>query len=126
MAADLVFNELIDFMRKVPAIDNSIATGFYDDKNWWIKFSIDINNNLAWNVVQEFGHILNYISIEERLPTVFYPVSAPPYMNGGPQEFLYWVIESKQPDFLPSQLKEWLEGRLPNPVDDINEWEFDE
>lgn len=120
------FTELINFLKKVPAINDEISSGIYDDGNWWIKFSIDINMNLAWNVVQEFGHIVNYISLNERLPTIFYPVSAPPYMNGGPQNFLYWIIESKEAAFSPEDLKEWLEGRLPDPIDNISEWEYDE
>jgi hypothetical protein len=51
-----------------------------------VKFAIDIEHPLAWSVVQELGHVLNYVSLEERLPTVFMPVSPPPYMNGGPDE----------------------------------------
>ncbi|HWB91533.1 MAG TPA: hypothetical protein VG605_06760, partial [Puia sp.] len=64
---------------------------------------------------------VNYISLEERLPTVFYPVFPPPYLNGGP-EFLSWVIESKDKEFSPALLSEWLEGRLPRPVDDLKQW----
>ena len=116
------FENLIHFISKVPAVQPGISHGFYDDKNWWIKFSLDIGNSLAWNVVQELGHLFNYLSIEERLPTSFYPVSPPPYMNGGPSEFLSWILDSKDPVFSPDKAKEWLEGRLPNPVDSINEW----
>jgi hypothetical protein len=60
--------------------------------------------------------------LNERLPTVFMPVSPPPYMNGGPWEFLSWVIESKSADFSPDQVREWLEGRLPRPVEDPGKW----
>ncbi|HYI77463.1 MAG TPA: hypothetical protein VEW65_07560 [Chryseolinea sp.] len=60
--------------------------------------------------------LLNFVS------TVFYPVSPPPYMNGGPKDFLSWVIETKDKDFKPETMKEWLEGRLPNPVDDFDQW----
>ena len=100
------FNQLLSFLYRVPTIQQGISHGLYEDKNWWIKFSIDINNGLAWNVVQEFGHILNYLSVEDRLPVIFYPVSAPPYMNGGPKDFLYWIIESKEISFSPDKLKE--------------------
>jgi hypothetical protein len=58
-----------------------------------VKFSIDVFHPSAWRTVQELGHVLNYVSINERLPTVFKPVLPPPYMNGGPVEFLPWVIE---------------------------------
>ncbi len=123
---ELNFTELIEYMNKIPAVESSISSGIYDDKNWWVKFSIDIEHKLAWNVVQEFGHIINYLSLEEKLPTVFYPVSAPPYMNGGPNDFLYWIIESKDSNFLPVHLKDWLQGRLPDPVDDLDGWEVEE
>jgi hypothetical protein len=116
------FESLISFLLRVPAVQSEISQGFYDDKNWWVKISLDVENRLAWNVVQEFGHLFNSLSLEERLPTAFYPVSAPPYMNGGPADFLYWMIDSKEPSFTPNKAKEWMEGRLPNPVDDLNEW----
>src|SRR6266700_1083766 len=47
------------------------------------------------------GACLNYVSISERLPTAFMPVLPPVYLNGGPREFLSWVIESKDADFRP-------------------------
>jgi hypothetical protein len=119
-------NPLLDFLRKVPSIGQTISTGVYEDNNWWIKLAIDIDSKLAWNVVQELGAIINYLSVTERLPAIFYPVSAPPYLNGGPKDYLYWIIESKQVDFAPSDLLAWLEGRLPNPVDSIEEWTVDE
>lgn len=120
------FNNLTGFLSKVPSVQPGISQGIYDDKNWWVKFSLDISDNLAWNVVQELGHIFNYLSSGERLPTTFYPVSAPPYMNGGPADFLYWIIESKDPAFTPDKAKEWLEGRLPNPVDDVDAWDAED
>ena len=120
------FDQLINFLYRVPAIQKGIPYGQYEDKNWWVKFSIDIGSRFAWNVVQEFGHILNYISLNERLPVIFYPVSAPPYMNGGPEDFLYWIIESKNPSFSPDKTKEWLEGRLPDPVDSLEKWDLEE
>ncbi len=118
--------ELTDFLERIPAIQTPISSGTFDNGIWWTKFSIDINNELAWNVVQELGHIVNYVSLDERLPTVFYPVSPPPYMNGGPTDFLSWVIETKEKDFKPETMKEWLEGRLPNPVDDLEQWNISE
>jgi len=87
-----------------------------------VKFSIDLDHPLAWNVVQELGHVLNYLSVGERLPTVFMPVSPPPYMNGGPRDYLSWVIESTSADFTPEKCAEWLEGRLPRPVEDVSAW----
>jgi hypothetical protein len=120
------FERLFAFIEKLPAIDlpagrKSIGHGVFKNGNWWIKFAFDTKHALAWRHVQELGFVLNYVSVEERLPTVFMPVSPPPYMNGG-EEFLSWVIESKEPSFTPDKCAEWLEGRLPRPVDDLKQW----
>lgn len=124
------FEKLLSYLERLPAIDlpagrKSIGFGEFEDKTWWVKFSIDTNHDLAWRHIQELGFVLNYLSLEEPLPTVFKPVSPPPYMNGG-VEFLSWVIESQTPDFTPNLCAEWLEGRLPIPVDELNEWLFDD
>ena len=120
---DRAFNTLTEYLSKIPAIFGEIAKGAEDDGRWWVKFEIDINHQFAWHAVQELGHVLNYLSIEERLPTSFHPVSPPPYMNGGPEEILSWVIECHDPEFKPGTCAKWLEGRLPNPVDDLSQWE---
>lgn len=115
------FKTLIEYLEKIPSVEKQI--GFGDDAgNWWVKFTIDITHELAWYVVQELGHVINYLSLNERLPTAFYPVSPPPYLNGGPSDFLAWVIETKDSNFKPGTLQKWLEGRLPNPVDDLEQW----
>lgn len=126
MKDDRDFLALESFLRSVPAIQNSFGHGFEDDGQWWVKFSIDTESGLAWNVVQELGHVLNYLSVQERLPTVFKPVSPPPYMNGGPKEFLSWVIECADPSFKPGTVAKWLEGRLPQPVGDTSKWSSEE
>ncbi len=123
---DRAFTTLRDYLRRVPAVMGEISTGGNDDGMWWAKFWIDIDHPLAWHVVQELGYVLNYISVEERLPTVFMPVSPPPYMNGGPREYLSWVIENTNPDMKPGTVTKWLEGRLPNPVDDLKQWNTEE
>jgi hypothetical protein len=118
------FEILFAYMRRVPAIQqwDSFGSGIFEDGNWWVKFGISIEHPLAWQMVQEFGYVLNYVSLEEPLPTLFKPVSPPPYMNGGPKAYLSWVIESTSPEFTPTLAAEWLEGRLPRPVEDINQW----
>jgi len=117
------FDKLLRYLRRVPAMCPSpIGTGKLDDGNWWVKFSLDLSHPLAWHVVQELGCVLNYLSVTERLPTVFMPVSPAPYLNGGPEESLSWVIESKNPAFKPGTVTDWLEGRLPRPVDDLSQW----
>jgi hypothetical protein len=115
-------NPLENYLRKVPSITGAIGSGFFENGRWWVKFTIDLDHPLAWSVVQELGYVLNYLSPDERLATVFMPVSPPPYMNGGPREFLSWVIESTDKDFSPEQCTQWLEGRLPRPVDDPAQW----
>jgi hypothetical protein len=125
MANKIDFSPLENFLGRIPAIDGAIGKGV-DDSLWWVKFSIDIDHPLAWRVVQELGHVLNYLSVNERLPTVFMPVSPPVYLNGGPREHLSWIIESKSPDFEPRTCAEWLEARLPQPVDDVPVWKLDD
>jgi hypothetical protein len=121
------FEKLLAFLERLPAINlpagrKSIGRGVFEKGNWWLKFSLDTSHPLAWRHVQELGFVLNYVSVEERLPTVFMPVSPPPYINGG-VEFLSWVVESKDPSFSPDLCAEWLEGRLPRPVEDLSQWE---
>ena len=120
------FTKLIDFLARIPAIDinDTPSRGFgsgQEDSGWWVKFSIDIDHDLAWNTVQELGAVLNYLSIEERLASVFKPVSPPPYLNGGPDEYLSWVIEASD-QLSPGMLADLLEDRLPKPIEDEGAW----
>lgn len=120
------FGRLIDFLARIPAmeVDDSPSHGIgagEEDGAWWVKFNLDIGHDLAWQAVQEMAHVLNYLSVEERLPTVFKPVSPPPYLNGGPDEYLSWVIECPD-EMTPNKVAEWLESRLPQPVDDEEAW----
>jgi hypothetical protein len=126
MPDERTFQTLKDYLSQVPSISRNIGAGFGEDGTWWVKFTIDVNHALAWYVVQELGHVLNYMSLNERLPTVFKPVSPPPYMNGGPREFLSWVIECKDKEFKPGTCMKWLEGRLPRPVNDLAQWKTEE
>jgi hypothetical protein len=122
MGDDRAFQTLETYLASVPSIQGLFGHGHEEGGGWWVKFGIDIEHPLAWHVVQELGHVLNYLSVEERLPTVFKPVSPPPYMNGGPREFLSWVIECSDKDFEPGSVAKWLEGRLPRPVEDPAQW----
>ena len=121
---------LVAFLERLPAIElpagrKSIGAAAADDGRWWVKFSLNTNHPLAWRVVQELGHVLNSLSIDERLPAVFKPVSPPPYLNGG-VEFLSWVIESQDASFTPKDCARWLQGRLPDPVTDLDAWKTNE
>ena len=132
MTPEPQFGNLLSFLARLPAIHlpaglKSIGSGSYENRNWWVKFHFDTKHNLAWRHVQELGCVLNYLSLNDRLPTRFYPVSPAPYLNGG-EEFLSWIIESTETSFTPDNCAEWLEGRLPSPVDDLESWvlDFDE
>jgi hypothetical protein len=120
------FGKLIDFLARLPAVENAdtpsrgIGSG-QADGSWWVKFSIDIDHDLAWHTVQELAHVLNCLSLEERLASVFKPVSPPPCLNGGPDRFLSWAIEVSD-DLRPGALADVLEGRLPKPVEDEAAW----
>ena len=130
MSAPHDFETLLSFIEKLPAVDlpagrRSIGYGMFENGNWWVKFSLNTTHPLAWRHVQELGFVLNYVSVQERLPTIFKPVSPPPYLNGG-EEFLSWVIESTDPSFTPAMCAEWLQGRLPRPIDDLVQWKIEE
>lgn len=118
----LLFLPLVDYLACLPAIVTDrtplrgMASGSEGDL-WWVKFCIAIDDPLAWNVIQEMGHVLNYLSPSERLPTVFKPVSPPPYLNGGPHAYLSWVIECATADMDPATVAEWLDSRLPASAD---------
>ncbi|MDZ4760485.1 MAG: hypothetical protein SGJ21_05380 [Alphaproteobacteria bacterium] len=120
------FEKLLTYLARIPALDinDTPSRGFGSGEasgRWWVKFSIDIDHELAWETVQELGHVLNYLSLEEQQASSFKPVSPPPYLNGGPEEFLSWMIEA--PDALaPGSLADLLEERLPTPVEDESAW----
>ncbi|MEO8287309.1 MAG: hypothetical protein ABI670_12865 [Chloroflexota bacterium] len=112
---------LYALLESIPAVD-TVAVSEATDPYWWAKFTIDIESPIAWHVVQELGSLLNYLSLTERPPTVFKPVSPPPYMNGGPDEYLSWVIEATLPFADARYVAELLKGRLPDPIDDEDAW----
>lgn len=125
MVDDTEFAPLTAFLEMVPSISGPIGTGAgTGGVVWWVKFAIDTSDPLAWRAVQELAHVLNLLSIDDRLPTVFMPVSPPPYRNGG-VEFLSWVIECREASCTPATIAEWLFGRLPRPVNDRETWRID-
>ena len=126
IVAELSFDRLYEYFAKVPSIQKNLIDAYGTDGKsaWWFKFQIDVDHPLAWQTVQELGHVLNYISKNERLPTQFLPVSPPPYMNGEAKQFLAWVIQCNHADFPPDVICDWLEARLPSPVEDIEKWKI--
>jgi hypothetical protein len=122
---DAGFVPLTSFLEKVPSVSGPVAVGVGSSGlAWWAKFTIDVADPLSWRAVQELAHVLNYLSVNERLPTAFMPISPPPYLNGG-VEFLSWVIECRDKDCTPATVADWLLGRLPRPVDDRDQWRID-
>jgi hypothetical protein len=113
---------LVTYLARIPAMTGSIGFGYFDDGGWWVKFTIDSTHRFAWHAIQELGYVVNYLSLEERVPTVFMPVSPPPYLHGGPDKALAWVIECHDKMVRPATFKKWVEGQLPNPVDDDASW----
>ena len=67
MPDERALQSLKDYLSKVPGISGTIGSGFFDDGRWWVKFAVDIDHPLAWSVVQELGHVLNYMSLPDRL-----------------------------------------------------------
>ena len=124
--SEMNFDRLSQFFSQIPSVQQSgiVAHGTDGQQAWWFKLNIDIEHPLAWQTVQELGHVLNYLSTNERLPTQFFPVSPPPYMNGEAKDFLAWVIQCNHADFSPDVVCDWLEARLPNPVNDENQWKI--
>lgn len=112
-------------LTKIPCVQ-FVAISNIDAPFWWLKFGIDINSKIAWIVVQELGHILNYLSVNDKLPTTFYPVSPPPYLNGGPEDFLSWIIEPVIPYADTNNIYAYLNGWLPEQHDKEDSWLLDE
>ena len=126
LVSEMNFDRLSQFFSQIPSVQQSgiVAHGTDGQQAWWFKLNIDIEHPLAWQTVQELGHVLNYLSTNERLPTQFFPVSPPPYMNGEAKDFLAWVIQCNHAEFSPDVVCDWLEARLPNPVNDENQWKI--
>ena len=124
--SDLNFDRLHEYFSKVPSVQKERIDSYGSDgkQAWWFKCQINVDHPWAWQTVQELGHVLNYISKNERLPTQFLPVSPPPYMNGVAKDFLSWVIQCNHADFPPDVVCDWLEARLPNPVDHEEQWKI--
>ncbi len=115
------FSTLVRFLQQIPPV-KSVSAGRSTPDGWEIEVELDLDDGLAWAAIQELAYVLNMLSVEERLPTRFMPLSPPPYLNGGPREYLSWMIQSYDPAFSPSTCQEWLAGRMPDPVEERGEW----
>lgn len=107
------FDKLEKLISNLPAVDTPVSSGIYENGFWWVKFDINLEHPLSWRVVQVLAHSINYLSISERLSTVFYPLSPSPFAEGVSLKSMYWIIEFNSQDFSPNELSAWLESRLP-------------
>lgn len=115
---------LARLLKKLPGVHRSIGTSEPGDAFWWTKFTIDIKHPLAWHVVQRLGYVLNYYSLEQKFECKFYPASPPPDLNGGPAEFLSWVIEAKLGCVDPLPIVKTLRAALPRTLSDSRAWKM--
>ena len=91
--SEISFERLHQFLQSSKCTRSPYYGSWADGEHaWWFKFSIDVEHALAWQTVQELGHVLNYLSTNERLPTLFFPVSPPPYMNGEAKDFYHGLF----------------------------------
>lgn len=101
MEVDARLQRLLAWLISHPTVikTNSPSLGIgcrvYDDGGWWIKFALDIADPDAWTTIQVLAYALNDPNITAEFRTTFKPVSPPPYLNGGPDDYLSWVIEGE-------------------------------
>ena len=55
---------LVSFLTRIPGVVGSIGSGTFENGNWWTNFTLDLDHPQAWNVVQELGYVLNYLSLD--------------------------------------------------------------
>jgi hypothetical protein len=79
---------------------------------WWVKFHLDLSKPTSSIIIQALAHILNGMSLNDPLPTRFFPSSSPPYLNGGPKEHLHWVIEPFSQKVMVSEIYTALDSTL--------------
>jgi hypothetical protein len=95
--------------------------GRFENGNWWVKFRVDIGDDLAWDIVQLFAFVVNGAALNDPFPTQFFPSAPPPENGGGPRELLSWVIESTKPDFSPDEMRDALCFYIPTDRNDLIE-----
>ena len=64
MGTETELKTLKEYLAKVPSINPDMSSGIFENGCWWVKFQIDTHHKLAWRVVQELGHLLNYMSLK--------------------------------------------------------------
>jgi hypothetical protein len=113
---------LAKLIGTLPGVKGPVAHNASDQWFWWVKFTIDTRHALAWHVIQRLGYVFNYYSIEQHFDTKFMPVSPPPDLNGGPRQYLSWVVEATLGFYDPGPSMEALRRELPQNVKSKAEW----
>jgi hypothetical protein len=115
------FSSLVRYVKAIPCVQE--AEGYNEMADLWnFHLKLDITHEIAWHVVQYFAYVLNGLSLSVNLPTRFFPITPPVDLNGGPYDFLGWMIQCSDPQFSPDRCRDWLASRLPTPVGDITAW----
>ncbi len=109
------------FISKFPSVE-WVSSKQHDDGFWWVKFHLNMENPVSIVIVQALAHILNAKSLNDPLPTRFFPTSSPPYMNGGPKVHLHWVIEPFTHDVTVSDIFAAIDSTLLFDIESEVEW----
>lgn len=112
--------KLKKLLERIPCVQGSVVGN--NEGGWYIKMSLDLDAKIVWNVIQELSFVLNNLSMTEKLSVVFKPVSPPPYLHGGPDLFLSWVIEPVSRDVDPELIADALVQYLPKPINEEQAW----
>ena len=116
----------LECRRRVKEQQKRIGSAEFRNTQFSYRMGVAFIGDIAWHVIQNLAFVLNYISLEDRLAVVFKPISPPPYLNGGPADFLSWVIEAQIPHLNSMYIADVLRARLPNPIGDEAAWIEDE
>jgi hypothetical protein len=109
-------DQLVDFLRQVPSLRN-FRRSAVDFRSWWVSFEIDLSLPLAWKVIRALALNLNNHSANMWLATVFKPIP-----DKRPDQPTCWRIESTDPLLDPAEVVQWLEMKLPTPLNDVDAW----
>ena len=107
------------FFGKIPCVQGVV---FVNINSWYIKLDFDLNSKIVWNVIQELSFVLNNLSLLKKLPVIFKPISPPPYLNGGPERFLSWIIEPTSQGVDPTIIISTLAMYLPTQIENEKAW----
>lgn len=104
-------DQLREVLQRAPAV-HVLGTGRHADGNWWVRVSLDVRNPLVWDVVREFGCVVDYLSPERPWRLVFMPGFHAPGVRGE-HDCSSWMLASQDPTLSPAAVARWLEICLP-------------